>query len=238
MVLQMRLVAISDTHGHHRKLKLPSGDVLVHAGDFSNRGTYPELEEFIGWLAEQPHKYKVFIAGNHDLCLEPMIGLDHNLISSMAKTGKIKNLKGEPLEAERLYYLRDSSIEIEGKVFYGAPWQPNFYDWAFQRERGKEMAEKWKLIPDKVDVLITHGPAYGHGDLAPPYFSSYPRNAGCLELLKRIKETKPGVHICGHIHCGYGTSESDECPNTRFFNASSCTEKYKPEQPPLVIDIE
>ena len=109
----------------------------------------------------------------------------------MAKTGKIKDKKGNLLSSEGLYYLRDSSVEIEGKLFYGAPWQPNFYDWSFQCARGQEMAEKWKLIPDKVDVLITHGPAYGHGDLCPPHQSKYQRNAGCLELLHRIKEVQP-----------------------------------------------
>ena len=233
----MRLVAISDTHGHHRKLKIPAGDVLIHAGDYSTRGVYPELEDFICWMAEQPHKAKIFIAGNHDICLEPMIGIDSNLISSMSKTGKIKDLKGKPLNADGLYYLRDSSVTLNGKVFYGAPWQPNFYDWSFQRARGAEMAEKWKLIPNNVDVLITHGPAYGHGDLCPPYLSKYQRNAGCLELLHRIKEVEPQIHFYGHIHCVYGITQSDECPKTIFVNASTCTEKYTPDHPPLVIDL-
>jgi Calcineurin-like phosphoesterase len=233
----MRLVVIADTHGYHRQLKIPSGDVLIHAGDYSRYGNYSELEDFVCWMAGLPHKHKIFIAGNHDSCLEAMRGVDHALISSMAKTGKIKDLKGAPLDASGLYYLRDSSVEINGKIFYGAPWQPDFMDWSFQRARGPEMAEKWKLIPDKVDVLITHGPAYGHGDLCPPYLCAYQRNAGCLELLRRIKEIGPQIHICGHIHCGYGLTESDECPKTIFVNASTCTEAYKPDHPPLEIDI-
>lgn len=34
----MRIVHISDTHGHHSQLRLPQGDVLVHSGDFSDYG--------------------------------------------------------------------------------------------------------------------------------------------------------------------------------------------------------
>ena len=234
----MRLVLISDTHGWHRQLKIPSGDVLIHAGDYSRHGQYPELEDFVCWLAGLPHKHKIFIAGNHDICLEAMTGVDHNLIASMAKTGKIKDKRGNLLGSEGLHYLRDSSVEIDGKLFYGAPWQPEFCDWSFQRARGSEMAEKWKLIPDNVDVLISHGPPYGHGDLCPPYMSTHQRNAGCLELLHRIKEVEPKIHICGHIHCGYGITESDECPKTIFVNASTCTEEYKPDHPAIVIDLD
>lgn len=229
----MRIIAISDTHGHHRKIKLPAGDVLVHAGDFCNRGSYQEFEDFIVWFDQQPFEHKVFIAGNHDVCLEAMVGSEDSFMAALIKTGRIKG--------ENLHYLRDSSVDIDlgikgHKRFYGAPWQPNFCDWAFQRERGPEMAEKWAMIPKDVDILITHGPAYGHGDLAPPYLSKYKRNVGCLELLKRVVEVEPLVHIYGHIHCGYGMYQSDEC-KTLFANAASCTEQYTPDHPPLVIDL-
>ncbi len=230
----MRIVAISDTHGKHRELKLPVGDVLVHAGDFSIRGKYPEFEDFVVWLDEQPFEHKVFIAGNHDGCLEAMMGVEDSFISSLKKTGRIKG--------ENLHYLRDSSVTLDlgvrgSKSFYGAPWQPCFYDWAFQRKRGAEIAEKWAMIPKDTDVLITHGPAYGHGDLAPAYFSKHRRNAGCLSLLKRIIEVEPLVHIFGHIHCGYGRSESDEV-KTLFVNAATCNEQYVAGNPPQIIDLD
>ena len=31
----MKVVCISDTHGHHEKLDLPEGDLIIHSGDFS-----------------------------------------------------------------------------------------------------------------------------------------------------------------------------------------------------------
>lgn len=202
---------------------------MVHAGDFCSQGNYPEFEDFIKWFDSQPFKHKVFIAGNHDGCLEAMQGSESEFMRALVKTGRIKG--------EGLHYLRDSSVVIEGKVFYGAPWQPVFCDWAFQRKRGAEMAEKWKLIPEKVDILITHGPPYGHGDQAPPYFSKFKRNVGCMELLKRVIEVGPQLHIFGHIHCGYGLTDSDEAPKTVFANVSTCTEQYSPDNPPMILDL-
>ena len=34
----LKIVCISDTHGKHRSLKVPDGDVLVHAGDITSKG--------------------------------------------------------------------------------------------------------------------------------------------------------------------------------------------------------
>ncbi len=31
------LVAISDTHGRHRRVDVPDGDILIYAGDFGLR---------------------------------------------------------------------------------------------------------------------------------------------------------------------------------------------------------
>jgi predicted phosphodiesterase len=230
----MKIVAISDTHCKHRQITLPPGDVLVHAGDSCSHGSYPEFEDFIKWFDEQPHEHKIFVAGNHDRCLEAMIGNEENFIKSLIKTGRIKG--------ENLHYLRDSAVTIDlevrgAKKFYGAPWQPYFCDWAFQLQRGEQLAEKWALIPDDTDVLITHGPPYGHGDLAPPYLSRYSRRAGCMELLKRVHQVQPLVHIFGHIHSGYGRSESDEI-KTLFVNAATCTEGYTPDHGPQIIDLD
>ncbi len=36
-----RFVCISDTHNY--TFKLPRGDVLIHAGDLTNQGTYSEV---------------------------------------------------------------------------------------------------------------------------------------------------------------------------------------------------
>ena len=209
----MRVIAISDTHMMHRRITVPKGDVLVHAGDFSAHGSYSEFADFVKWLADQPHKHKVFIAGNHDGWLE---GSDANTVNDI-----IQKTVGDD---SGITYLLDTSITIDGKKFFGAPWQPEFCNWAFQARRGKGMAAKWNWIPQDADVIITHGPAYGHGDYVP----SNKRVAGCMELLKKIIKVQPTLHICGHIHEGYGYTRSDETRITRFYNASICDGQYRP----------
>lgn len=199
----MKIIAISDTHTLHKKQTPPKGDVIVHAGDFSGHGNYNEFIDFIRWFGALPHPHKIFIAGNHDRWLEG---------GSREEIQRIVN----HYVGDNTHYLYDSSVVIDGKKFYGAPWQPEFCNWSFQAPRGARMAEKWDMIPDDTNVLITHGPAYGHGDYVP----MGKRHAGCLELLIRIKEIGPQLHICGHIHEGYGVSRSDECPDTKFINAA------------------
>ncbi len=60
----MKFVAISDTHNLYPTL--PKGDVLIHAGDMCSLGLESEFVYGINWLADQPHKYKIYVPGNHD----------------------------------------------------------------------------------------------------------------------------------------------------------------------------
>ena len=65
-------------------------------------------------------------------------------------------------------------------------------------KRGADCLEKWNQIPDDTDILVTHGPALGYGDLC-----SSQMRAGCAELLSTIQNrVKPMVHVFGHIHEG------------------------------------
>jgi len=102
--------------------------------------------------------------------------------------------------------------------------------------RGAELAEKWKLIPDDVDILITHGPPNGILDLVPRH--GWDEKTGCEELRKRVEEIaefgRLKLHVFGHIHCGYGVHEEH---GVKFVNASICDEDYRPSNKPIVIDI-
>lgn len=53
---------------------VPAGDILVHGGDFSTTGQYEEVKAFLDWIKQQPHRLKVFIAGNHDVTLDNNTG--------------------------------------------------------------------------------------------------------------------------------------------------------------------
>ena len=68
---KVRIICISDTHGQHAGLRLPDGDILIHAGDFMTYGNAPrEIIDFNTWLGRQPHAHKIVMAGNHDRLFE------------------------------------------------------------------------------------------------------------------------------------------------------------------------
>ena len=208
----MKIVCISDTHGQHRALTLPKGDMVIHAGDITTRGRKDQVHDFLNWYAKLDFKYKIFIAGNHDFFFEKESPEE---ISNLIPAGII--------------YLNDSGIEIEGLKIWGSPIQPWFYDWAFNRQRGAEIKAHWDLIPNNIDILITHGPPYGLLDL-----TIRREHVGCLDLLNKIRAIKPKTHVFGHIHEAYGKHES---LGTTFINASSLNVHYQPVNAPIEIEI-
>src|SRR3954451_8476125 len=123
----MRIIAISDTHGLHNAISIPDGDVLVHAGDLTCDGEIGEVVVFNEFLSTLPHPHKVVIAGNHDWCFQQTPEVCAELLTNAV-------------------YLQDSAIIIDGVKFYGSPWQPWLYDWAFNLPRGPKIREKWLLI--------------------------------------------------------------------------------------------
>jgi Icc-related predicted phosphoesterase len=218
----MRIVVISDTHTKHHGVELPEGDVLVHCGDFCSKGRSYEAQDFNIWLGTNSYKFKeiVVIPGNHDLIMEAMY----------------LNELDDPKEIfTNAHLLIDEEIEIDGVKFWGSPWTPTFFDWAFMLE-GPERSEKWKLIPDNTDVLITHGPPRGILDECPDiYDRSRMVNVGCSFLVSEIlNRVNPALHLFGHIHEGYGQKRVGE---TTFINASTCNRYYDPTNPIKVIDI-
>ena len=207
----MRIVLISDTHNQHSKITLPEGDVLIHAGDVSGGGTKKEIVDFLSWFSSQPHKHKVFIAGNHDFFIQQSPTEFLSILPS------------------NIIYLQDELTEIEGVKIYGSPWTPEFMDWAFMKSAGTEMKKQWDLIPDGIDILLTHGPAFGTLDTI---FSGLA--VGCAELSKAIERVKPEYFIFGHIHEGHGSITKE---GTQYINASILNEKYVLSHEPLVINL-
>jgi Icc-related predicted phosphoesterase len=215
----MRIVAISDTHELHEAVALPPGDVLVHAGDLTGMGGMEALRKPAGWLKSRGFRHVVCIAGNHDWCFE-----------RAADRGRARGI----LVERGITYLQDSEAVVEGFNFYGSPWTPEFRNWAFNLPRGGNALKLcWSAIPEDTDVLITHGPPKGIGDLVPRG-----ELTGCEHLLARIEKLpRLKVHIFGHIHEGYGTYRSSDRPGFSYVNASTCTGNYRPTNPPIVIDV-
>jgi predicted phosphohydrolase len=203
---------MSDTHGLHKRIAVPPGDVFVHAGDFSREGTLREAAAFGLWVRALPHRHKLVVAGNHDLCFE-----------YYPEPARLALGDGEGLT-----YLQDSGVTIERVNFWGSPWQPEFMEWAFNLPRGPRLAERWAKIPTTTDVLITHGPPIGIQDVARG------EHVGCADLLDRIHELQINTHIFGHIHGSSGVTTVDA---TTFVNASICDDDYIASHPARVVDV-
>jgi Icc-related predicted phosphoesterase len=208
----LKFVAISDTHCRHKSVSLPKGDVLLHAGDISYKGSYSEVADFLHWFAALPFAHKVFIAGNHDFYFE-----------------RVKEAAIQKLIPEGVTYLNDSGIVINGIRIWGSPVTPWFYNWAFNRYRGAAISKHWALVPADTNLLVTHGPAFGVLDAV-----LNGNNTGDKDLLKTIEAIKPAVHLCGHIHEAYGQLKRG---GTKFINASVLNEKYELVNPPVVFEL-
>jgi Icc-related predicted phosphoesterase len=208
----MKFLAISDTHGKHFPLELPKADCIIHAGDISNTGTLQQVIDFIDWFQYLDYKYKIFIAGNHDFIFEKLTA-EHL----------------ENLIPENVIYLNDSGVTIEGINIWGSPVSPWFYDWAFNRQRGADIKKHWDLIPANTDILITHGPVFGILDR-----TTGGQNVGCDDLAMAIKNVKPKVHICGHIHEAFGEIERD---GVHYINASILDERYSIKTKGIIFEI-
>ena len=221
----MRIVCISDTHGLHKKMKypLPDGDLLIHSGDVSNIGEKYDVIEFIEWFQSlKQYDSKIFCSGNHDWAFERKEPWLYNYIND------------ENLSQSDCYYLEDSFMTITYPEFsrpikiYGTPWQPDFCNWAFNVPRDK-LYLYWEKIPLDTDILITHGPPQGIGDM-----NLEGENCGCLSLRGYIEKIKPVLNISGHIHEGYSTNIIGD---TTFVNASICTRRYVPLNKPIIVDL-
>lgn len=182
----MKIWHISDTHTYHGLLKVPEDiDMVIHSGDATNpRDPYvseQEMLNFISWFGSLPIKHKVFVAGNHDLCIE------RNLVT------KIDFMKNG------IVYLENDYAEVEGIKIWGSPFTPTFgQGWAFNKKRSA-LHDIWKEIPDDVDIVVVHGPPKGILDLA------Y-HQLNCIEfcgdeaLRKRMYLLNPKLCLFGHIH--------------------------------------
>jgi hypothetical protein len=227
----MRLTILSDTHTRHGLIPmkdLPGGDILIHSGDIMNSGyDKNNILDFCEWFSNiKGYNDKFFIAGNHDRLFE----------------NNPEEVKGYLKDYPMIEYLQDEEAVLyfdgpngdfpEDNIrIYGSPWQPAFYGWAFNLpNNGIELAGKWEGIPANTDILVTHGPAYGTLDTV----AGRPWDAlGCSLLAERIEIIKPKIHICGHIHSGYGYEFKD---GTHFFNASVLDEAYEYTQKPMTFD--
>jgi Icc-related predicted phosphoesterase len=211
------LIHTSDTHNLHETQKIPPGDIYIHSGDFSHKndwdiditGIPQSVQKFNQYLGTLPHKVKIVIAGNHEIGFN-----DHT--SEYIQKNIITNA----------IYLQDEALRVilpnkHYIKFYGTPWTTSS-NMGFSMNR-HIIPNKWSMIPDDTDILITHLPPQGIMDCANGNTIGvcsicgrkdhpYKRHWGCPELRKKVEqlcaERNLKVHLFGHVHEDWGKMQS------------------------------
>ena len=247
---KLKIVAISDTHG--MLPELPECDVVCCAGDISPLEYQNDQTQMLGWfylvflpwVESLPCKKFVMISGNHDFFLQ---NIHRRLInesngyriytwrSAFDVMNKLLpgNLRGK---YNKLVYLFDSYYEYEGHRFYGTPWIRDLSNWAFYQDNDTLM-EKYKNIPKKCDVIITHMPPKieGLGEVIQGGCFNTGENYGSQELAEVLKTKDFKYALCGHVHSGQHLPV--DLDGKKLVNVSLKNEDYKESYYPFEFEI-
>ena len=254
----VRLVVVSDTHGHHDLLTphlLPAGDVLLHCGDFSHRGSRDTATRFVAWisaLSQYPEKF--VIDGNHDRQLHNNNNNNYNNPREDRPDSVSSGMDLAELFAHAdpsVRWLQDESVTTrDGLVIHGSSWKSCEAD-AFDHVVAS------KTTAAAVDVWMVHQ----HPFLDPtsvaraaavlgksPSHSSWTKGwLGSRTIAQLVQDHKIPLCLSGHVHyargmvqprVGQATSSSRVAPI--FINAAS----LRPSRlgvgvsPPVVIDFD
>lgn len=209
----MIIDCIGCLHGNRPHLK--GGDLLIVTGDLTARDKLHEYENFYFWLKQQKYRKKILIAGNHDNCLK-----EYRATSPGYECGELE-------------YLEDSGTEFDGLKIWGSPWTSRFKGinpkcCAFTGANDKEIAPKFEMIPDDIDILITHGPSFGNLDI-----TSTEESVGSLSLWFRCLKIRPKIHVFSHIHESYGSVIHEN--GILLVNCSIVNGNYRPVNEPIRV---
>ena len=214
----MKIVCISDTHGSFPN-RLPSGDLLIHAGDWSSSGAYADTKIFLQKIKPIAQDYGrvICVPGNHDRWVE------QNQLLAMSE-----------FDESGIQLLIDQSTVYENTLIYGMPWTPIFGNWAFMGDLAKRKSRNNK-IPTNTEILITHGPPLLYLDKLAHNGSIPFAHVGCEAISEALLRVKPKLHAFGHIHEGAGVLQHP-C-GTLLVNASFMDEEYRPTNPFAVVHL-
>ena len=217
----MRLVMISDTHGRHRRVDVPPGDILIHAGDFTQYGKRDDAVDFNAWLGELPHQHIFVVLGNHEANAPWRKEATALLTNATLLCGEAASIAAPArsvasVEAD----CTDGAGSTESIVIFGT----DFF-WPMPKGTNPHYA----AIPEGVDILVCHGPVAGHAD----------GGSGCKDLLRHCERTRPRLVVSGHIHSAHGMSEGrGQLKGTTFVNAANARNGHADMGwPPVIVDL-
>lgn len=225
----MKIACIADLHG---ELPAPprDADLIVIAGDVCpdfSRAKDVNIGQQRRWLNSHFRRWiedldteVVAVWGNHDYIGE------------------------RPHDIPKLPWtlLKDETIETQGLRIHGTPWVPRLPYWAFYGT-GETLRRRADLIPRGLDILVSHGPPFGVGDLVPAprtenrrvkYNQFGDENVGDPTLNAAIAQQKPWLTVCGHIHEARGIYE---LAGQKVANVAAVDELYRLRDDPwLIVD--
>ncbi|PLN80787.1 Metallo-dependent phosphatase-like protein [Aspergillus taichungensis] len=237
MYRKTRFVCVSDTHAYapsEAGFKLPPGDVLIHAGDLTNRGSLAELQKTVDWISRADYEVKVVVCGNHDTSLDPSLSAPNQPQQQQRNTAHQQSLN--ILNATPIVFLQHESALIRltrpngpNTTFtvFGSPYSPSHQSqlsgpWAFGYDSSSPAAAtaQWDSIPLDTDVVVTHTPPHSHCDSRPlvggESTSAFTSTAvGCKGLREALQRVRPLLAVCGHVH------EARGCERVRWGGGGS-----------------
>lgn len=171
---EIRIAAIADTHG--LPFLHPLADVFIHAGDMTAWGEWPETAAVARELGKEKYEAVLLVPGNHDNALEQRPQAE--LFPFLPNT----------------HLLIDKAWEYRGLLFYGSPWTPYFEGvnphWRAFMGSEDELRQRFRNMPEEIDVLITHGPPRGVLD----------NGCGSEALRDAVERRIVRKHIFGRLH--------------------------------------
>jgi Icc-related predicted phosphoesterase len=135
---KVTIVCVSDTHGRHRDVFIPEGDILIHAGDFTHFGKIADAEDFNQWLGEQPHRHKIVVNGNHESNSDWKDRVSDVLSNATHLCQRSVTLK-----------VREADVTVFGTQFFWPMKTQNPY---------------YAEVTQPCDILVCHGPVAGMVD--------------------------------------------------------------------------
>lgn len=211
---RLRLAALADGHGWLPPV--PRCDVLVVAGDFQCHHDPARAAAWFdtrvrAWLAKTglPADRVVYVPGNHDRVFAEHPGL----------------VAGLPWTV-----LADAGATVAGLAVWGTPWTLRYGKYAFMGD-DPGLAAPFALIPDGLDVLVSHGPPRGVLDRTADGL-----DVGGESLLAAVRRVRPRLHLFGHVHEGRGLAAGAYGPGTLAANVAAVDTGHNPAGPPVVFE--